>query len=165
MTTTKMTKDTTTTTTGNASLLAGRDVRDFTLAPPMMDIRGWTVLGPEGKPVGTIDRIMLDVPEEKPRYLSVTASGGVGHLLLPIGLGTLDRARKQVTFASLKVDTLKALPVLKDDVVTGEVERKVLGVVTGKPADTLTPQQWYKDPIFDATKLFGTKAAPATATA
>lgn len=162
--TTTTTKDTKITTTGNATLLAGKDVRDFTLAPPMMDIRGWAVLGPDGKPVGTIDRIMLDVTEKKPRYLSVTTAGGTGHLLLPIGLGTLDRAKKQVTFASLKVDTLKALPVLKDDVVTREVERQVVGAVTGKPVDTLAPQQWYTDPMFDAMKLFGSKT-PATATA
>ena len=77
-------------TTHSPSLIAGKDVKDFQLTAPMVDVRGWNVVGPTGQQIGTVDRIMLDRTEQKPRYLSVALPKTTEYLLLPIGLGSVE---------------------------------------------------------------------------
>ena len=114
--------------------------------------------GADGTKLGTVDRIMLDATQKKPRYLSVTLLSDKGTKLLPIGLGTIESSRKQVLLKTLKPETLKAIPVMQADVITLDVERQIFGAVTGMKAESLTPMQWYADPVFNQMQLSGTKA-------
>ncbi|MEP7381052.1 MAG: PRC-barrel domain-containing protein [Gemmatimonadota bacterium] len=147
-------------TTRDSTLLASRDVKDFTLAPPMVDVRGWNVLS-GGVKIGRVDRIMLDAREQKPRYLAVTPSDRKGHMLLPIGVGTLDRDRKQVLVQHLTPEMLKTLPMLTSDAVTRDFERSIFGAVKGAKITDQTLPQIYTDPMYDASRLFGSRVAPA----
>jgi hypothetical protein len=141
-----------------STLVAGRDVKDFTLTPSMVDVRGWEVFGPGGVKIGFVDRIMLDRTEMKPRYLRIALLERNDHLLLPIGIGTLDPAQKRLLLDSMPPETLKAIPVLAADVVTHDFERRVYGAVTGKKDTSSMPGQWYADPVFDPKNLMTAKA-------
>lgn len=136
-------------------LVAGRDVKDFQFTPPMVDVRGWDVMLSSGDKLGRVDRILLDTSERKPRYLAVTPSDRAGQLLVPIGLGSVQAEKKQVVLNNLKPETLRAIPLLKGEVITREYERELFGAVTGRKASEVTQPQWYADPLFDPTKMFG----------
>ena len=158
--------NTASTTGANASLstlIASKDVKSFSLTPPMVDVRGWSVTLSTGATVGTVDRIMLDRRDQQPRYLAVTPTSRKGHMLLPIGVGTLDREHKRVVLQHLKAEMLKTLPLLTSDVVTRDFERSVFGAVKGARITDQTLPQIYTDPLYDAARLFGAKAAPAGA--
>jgi hypothetical protein len=147
------------TNTTSSTLIAGKDVKDFQITAPMIDVRGWDVLRSDGRKLGTVDRIMLDVNEKKPRYLSVALPQTMEYLLLPIGLGSIDASKKQIKLEKLSPETLNAMPVLTDKVVTSAFEQRIYGALTGKSADKLTASERYEDPAFDPTKLFGSKSA------
>jgi len=150
---------TTPATVATSTLLAAKDVKDFKITSPMVDVRGWDVMGPGDVKLGSVDRIMLDSVEKKPRYLSVTLIDRQGqHMLLPIGLATVVPTRQQVMLSALTPEILRAIPLLGADVVTVDFERLLLGAVTGKKVTALTPEQWYADPVFDLTRMFGSKA-------
>lgn len=151
------------TNTATSTLLAGRDMKGFKLAPPMIDVRGWEVLRADGSRLGTVDRIMLDVKEKKPRYLAVVSRDRTGVMLLPIGLGTLQPANHRLILSTLPKANLLALPLLTSEVVSHDFEREVYGAVTGKPATSMPAPMWYTDPIFDPRILLGavTKAQPS----
>ncbi|MBK6487473.1 MAG: PRC-barrel domain-containing protein [Gemmatimonadetes bacterium] len=151
------TATTATSTTSNvtaSTLVSGKDVKAFNITPPMVDVRGWDVVNSTGAVVGTVDRIMLDTNDHKPRYLAVTPSDRKGHMLLPIGVGTLELAHKRIMLANLKPDMLKALPLLTSEVVTRDFERQVFSAISGKPVTEQALPQLYADPMFDATRLF-----------
>jgi hypothetical protein len=150
-----------TNTNNNSTLLAGRDVAGFSMTAPMVDVVGWTVLGPDGATLGTVNRIMLDATEKKPRYLLVKTATAKGQLLLPIGLGHLNPATKQLRLNELPVETLQKMPLVTDGPITLEFERKVYGTITGKPAQALAAPQLYKDPVFDPMQLFSSKTPVA----
>lgn len=84
-------------------------------------------------------------------------------MLLPIGVGTLDREHKRVVLQHLKAEMLKTLPLLTSDVVTRDFERSVFGAVKGARITDQTLPQIYTDPLYDAARFFGAKAAPAGA--
>jgi len=147
----------------NSTLVASRDVKDFTLTPPMVDVRGWNVALASGDTVGTVDRIMLDSRDHKPRYLAVSPTDRKGHMLLPIGAGAADRDHRRVVLRDIKPDVLKSLPLITNEVVTRDMERSIFGTVKGAKVTDQTVPQIYTDPLYDASRLFGSKGAPAGA--
>lgn len=148
-----------TNTTHSPSLIAGKDVKDFQITTPMVDVRGWNVVGPTGQVIGSVDRIMLDRSEQKPRYLSVALPKTTEYLLLPIGLGTIDQQQKRITLDTLTQDQLKALPVLRSQDVDVDFEHRVFTALKGKQDKALSASDRYSDPVFDPMKLFGSKPA------
>ena len=151
-----------TTPTTASTLLAARDVKDFTFGPGLTDVRGWDVMGPGSTKLGTVDRIMLDKQDKKPRYLSVLLPDKRGHLLLPVGVGHANSATRQVSIDALTPDVLKSLPTLTQELVTVDHERQVVGAVAGPEASRGAPAQWYALPAFDPARLFGAPRKPAS---
>lgn len=150
-------------TSSDSTLVASRDVKDFKLTPPMVDVRGWNVALSSGDTIGTVERIMLDSRDQKPRYLAVTPSDRKGHMLLPIGLGTVDRDHRRVVLREIKPEVLKSLPLLTNEVVTREMERSIFGTVKGAKITDQTVPQIYTDPLYDASRLFGGKGTHTSA--
>ncbi len=142
------------TTATTSSLMAVRDMKDFTMTPDMVDVRAWDVVGPDGTVVGKVDRIMMDTHAKHPRYLLVKLLDRGEYMLLPIGIGRLNQTKKLLLLNMLSMDTFKAIPLLSTDVVTVEMEWKVLGAVGSRKAYT-TVNEWYADPLFDATRIMG----------
>lgn len=149
--------------TTDSTLVASRDVKDFTLTPPMVDVRGWNVALSGGDTIGTVERIMLDSRDQTPRYLAVTPSDRQGHMLLPIGLGTVDRDHRRIVLRDIKPEVLKSLPLLTNEVVTREMERSIFGTVKGTRITDQTVSQIYTDPLYDASRLFGSKGTHSSA--
>lgn len=145
-----------------STLIAGKQLPDFTVSAPMTDVRGWEVYGQGNVKIGTVDRIMLDKTEKKPRYLLISLLERDGHMLLPIGLGSLDADHDRLLLNTLTPETLKAIPVLSNDIVTHDFERRVFTAVTGRN-DVDTPRQWYADAVFNPKNLMRRELQTQTA--
>ncbi|MBK6487078.1 MAG: PRC-barrel domain-containing protein [Gemmatimonadetes bacterium] len=145
-----------------STLVAGRDVEEFEVVPPMIDVRGWDVMLADGSKLGTVDRFMLHQADNKLRYLAVTPVGRAGHLLVPVGVGTVDLAARQVLLNDVHAEHVEALPTMGPGVVTREFERQVFGAVTGVEVKELALPAAYDDPMYDASELFGAKVKPVT---
>ncbi len=72
-------------------------------------------------------------------------------------------SNKRVVLEHLKPEMLKTLPLLTSDVVTRDFERSIFGVVKGAKITDQTLPQIYTDPLYDASRLFGSKAAASGA--
>lgn len=136
----------------------GGDAPPVRGTPSMFDVRGWDVVMTNGARLGTVERLIVDTAERMPRYLSVAPVGRNGSLLIPVGVGTLDPGKRQVVLHNLSAGTLEKLPLVTNGAITRELEREVFGAFTGRKASELAQPQWYADPLFDPTKLFGTPA-------
>lgn len=143
-----------------STLVAGRDVEEFEVLPPMIDVRGWDVMLADGSKLGTVDRFMLHVADNKLRYLAITPVDQKGHLLVPVGVGTINLAAKQVVLSEVQPEHVHALPMMEKGAVTRDFEREVFGAVTGVHVSALPLPEAYEDPMYDAAELFGGKLKP-----
>lgn len=97
------------------------DLSDYKVASDDPDVRGWTVVDVNDRPVGKVDNLLVDMKREKVRYLDVdldediinehhepyasSDSSGVHeyrrrdgdtHMIVPIGLARVDSSNKRV---------------------------------------------------------------------
>jgi sporulation protein YlmC with PRC-barrel domain len=136
--------------TGAATLEAGRvvplkDLKDYTVAKGDPDVRGWNVYANDGRRIGEVDELLVDVEAMKVRYLDVdldrdvlSVSGesvGIGpgaaapgarsdHVLIPIGSARLDEKEDRVVVDLLQ-SLVGGLPAYEHGPVTREYETSV----------------------------------------
>jgi len=72
---------------------------DYQVAPNETDVRGWTVVGGDGKSIGKVDDLLVDPARMKVAQLDVDIKGG-DHVHVPAGDVEIDRARREVRIAS-----------------------------------------------------------------
>jgi uncharacterized protein (TIGR02271 family) len=92
---------------------------DFKVADNYPDVRGWDVVARDGKKIGKVDDLLVDVSARQVRYLGVDLDRGLfsslfsggnhqGHVLLPMDGVQLDRNRVMVnSISSSEVDSLQ----------------------------------------------------------
>jgi len=141
-------------TAGAATLEGGRvarlkDLKDFTVAKGDPDVRGWNVYANDGRRIGEVDELLVDVQVMKVRYLDVdldrdvlSATGGAlgaspaapgtaaapgarsDHVLIPIGSAQLDEREDRV-IVDLLHTLVGGLPSYDHGPVTREYETSV----------------------------------------
>lgn len=139
--------------TTEPTLLAAREVKDFSLGAGLPDVRGWKVTGPAMRNIGTVDRIMLDSAEKKPRYLSVQLHEQKGSsVLFPIGVAVADAAQKHIALEGVGPEVLNALPNVSNAPITLDIERKIVQAFSGSKT-TGTASDWYGTPLFNSARM------------
>jgi uncharacterized protein (TIGR02271 family) len=68
---------------------------DYKVAPDDTDVRGWTVLGRDGKAIGEVDDLLIDPARMKVAELEVDIKGG-DRIHVPAQDAHIDRARREV---------------------------------------------------------------------
>lgn len=123
-----------------------KDLKDYTVAKGDPDVRGWNVYANDGRRIGEVDELLVDVEAMRVRYLDVdldrdmlsvsgaqppagsTAPGapGVksGHVLIPIGSAQLDEREDRVVVDLLHT-LVGGLPSYDHGPVTREYETSV----------------------------------------
>lgn len=137
---------------GASTLEGGRvvrlkDLKDYTVAKGDPDVRGWNVYANDGRRIGEVDELLVDVEAMKVRYLDVdldrdvlSATGGQlggaaapaatapgtrsGHILLPIGSARLDEREDRVV-VDLLHSLVGGLPSYDHGPLTREYETSV----------------------------------------
>lgn len=134
-------------TAGAATLEGGRvvrlkDLKDFQVAKGDPDVRGWNVYANDGRRIGDVDELLVDVEAMKVRYLDVdldrdvlAVSGAApgtaaapgaksDHVLIPIGSAQLDEKEDRV-IVDLLHTLVGGLPAYDHSPVTRDYETSV----------------------------------------
>jgi photosynthetic reaction center H subunit len=103
---------------------------DFRVASGDPDVRGWEVMGADGRRLGEVDELLVDTSAMKVRYLDVDLDGEVGggadrHVLVPIGYARLDREHDRVIVDELAAADLQALPTYEHAPLSRDFETSV----------------------------------------
>jgi len=139
----------------SSALASRRMVDDQPRSRPIVDVCGWEVVLADGSSLGVIDHYLFDEASNRPRYLAVAPVDREGHVLIPVGAGTLDPAHRRLRLKKQRADRLRSLPLLTSDTLTTEIECAVYEAVTGKRVSRVALPRLHGDPIFDATRLIG----------
>lgn len=107
------------------------DLEDFQVAEGEPDVRGWDVLGGDGRKLGEVDQLLIDTTAMKVRYLDVDVEDDLvesdqdRHILIPIGFARIDEDSDQVIVDNLDADRVRTFPVYDHGPVTRELEASV----------------------------------------
>ncbi|GGK84058.1 PRC-barrel domain-containing protein [Rufibacter glacialis] len=130
---------------GLARLAPLHDLKDFKVANRNLDVRGWEVIGSDGKRIGKVDDLIVDRELMKVRYLDVDVDKehvlvdtDPRHILIPIGAAQLDDDGDQV-FVGLDQMSLARFPFYRGGAVDADYEYRVMHAITS-PTDTQSQQ-------------------------
>ncbi|MBA9077590.1 MULTISPECIES: PRC-barrel domain-containing protein [Rufibacter] len=130
--------------TGAARLAPLHDLTDFKVAKQNLDVRGWEVIGANGKRIGVVDDLIVDRDLMKVRYLDIDVDKhlllpdtDLRHIILPIGAAHLDADSDQVFAPSLTESALGQFPFYRGGVVDSDYEYRVMHAIT-QPQETYT---------------------------
>lgn len=95
------------------------------------DPRGWTVVGADGKPGGTVTDLWVDRAEHVVRYYAVRTTGG-REILAPIGFANIHRRKRVIEVESISAAQFEQVPVVETPgQVTRLEEDKIMGYFGG----------------------------------
>ncbi len=114
--------------------------KNFEIADDHPDVRGWDVLGNDGTKFGSVHELIIDTKAMKVRYLDVDIykkliddKADQMHILIPIGVGILNKDDKNVIIPQLNVESLSNYPVYRREpvYVLRDYERSVRDFYAG----------------------------------
>jgi len=138
---------------------------DFEMADEQPDIVGWEVFDAAGDYIGDVDDLIFDRESLKVRYVLVDFEEDLGtehpksrHVLLPIGLVTLDEKEEEVILTEAIASDVFFLPTYKKGNISPAQEVQIRNVLTHSSTDeshvAAYDQQtndFYEHPHFDDT--------------
>lgn len=141
------------------------DLRDFEVAEGYPDIRGWRVDSADGREVGKVHDLLIDIDNMRTRYLDVrltkelAASPEDRDVLVPIGTAQIvdDGNRVRVPLSAERVGLL---PMYDHDRLTRADELEVrrhfsLGEVAAAGVAGAAARSFYDDEGYDDRRFFG----------
>ncbi len=147
---------------------------DFTVADGDPDVRGWEVLGADGRRIGEVDELLVDPRAMKVRYLDVDVDEGMAtgpgdrHVLIPVGYARLDVDRDCVRVDTLEAAALAAMPPydqgpLRRDYEASLRDRFSTGASAPAAGTAATPAGDADDPFyageaFDDRRFYGSRS-------
>lgn len=142
---------------------------DFQVADGYVDVRGWEVSSSDGRDVGRVHDLLVDLDGMRTRYLevrlhpAVAAVSGDRDILVPVGSAQITEANKRVV-VPMAADRIALLPAFdnKHLLRTHESETRrhfSLGEAAAAVAGTPAPS-FYDHEAFDDRKFFTRRPAP-----
>jgi photosynthetic reaction center H subunit len=150
-------------------------LNDFEVAEGYPDIRGWTVASTDGREVGKVHDLLIDVDQMRTRYLDVrltkelAASPGDRDVLVPIGTAQVVEG-KDVVRVPLTAERFGLLPLYDHGRLTRAHELEVrrhfsLGeaaaAAAAGAAATTAARDFYDDEGYDDRRFFGKRRRTA----
>lgn len=148
------------------------ELRDFKVAEGYTDIRGWRVEAADGKEVGRVRELLVDLDSMRTRYLEVrlnslaAAAEGDRDVLVPVGAARIaDDADKVVV--PLSYDRVSLLPPYEHPRLTRSLESELrrhfaLGeAAAATPAAAAKPAGFYDHEVYDEQRLYSGRKSPA----
>lgn len=139
------------------------ELDDFEVAEGDPDVRGWEVLAADGRKIGEVDELLVDVSAMKVRYLDVDLEEDVGgeasdrHILIPIGYARLDEEDDRIFVDSLNTTMLGGIPDYTHEPLTRDYETRLRTHYdtgfTGTAA--ATGADFYEHDIYDQNRFYG----------
>jgi hypothetical protein len=135
-----------------------RDLTDFEVADGNPDVRGWAVRGGDGHALGRVHELIVDPEALKVRYLDVELDSRFkrgkheNHILLPIGVASLDTDGDNVFVPALNGETVLNYPPYSEIQITRDYEEamlRALGLNSTREGD-----QFYELDSYDAAAFY-----------
>lgn len=135
---------------------------EYEVADKHLDVRGWKVLGNKGENIGRINELIVDTQAMKVRYLDVDVDNSLTdqkenrHVLIPIGVATIDQKDDKVLIPNLDRSMVMKCPSYSGETVTRDYEHTLL--------TTLSPDynvrsgsrdDFYNQESFNDNKFYG----------
>jgi uncharacterized protein (TIGR02271 family) len=102
---------------------------DYKVADGDPDVRGWEVIGSDGRRIGKVDNLLVDTGAMKVRYLDVDVDGDImpdrdrdRHVLVPIGRARLDGDHDHILVDAVSSTEVATLPAFTHGALTDEYE-------------------------------------------
>ena len=133
------------------------DLTDFEVADGNPDVRGWTVRGNDGQALGTVFELIVDPEILKVRYLDIELDARFqikeyeNHILLPIGVASLDADGDNVFVPALNAESVLHYPPYVEIQVTRTYETAMMRALGLKP---VPDGDFYGTPVHDATTFY-----------
>lgn len=144
----------------NDRIVPLNELSDFEVASGDPDVRGWDVVGADGRKLGAVDQLLADTGAMKVRYLDVDLADeliGTGedrHALIPIGYARLDEDHDRVVVDRLDSTRVRNLPAYGHEPVTRDYEVTVVRAWNPRHAGT---GDLYADPAYDADRFYAAR--------
>jgi sporulation protein YlmC with PRC-barrel domain len=143
------------------------DLRDFEVAEGYPDIRGWRVDSADGREVGKVHDLLIDIDNMRTRYLDVrltkelAASPEDRDVLVPIGTAQIVDDGNRVRIP-LSAERVGLLPMYDHDRLTRADELEVrrhfsLGEVAATGATGAAARAFYDDEGYNDRRFFGAR--------
>ena len=133
------------------------DLTDFEVADGNPDVRGWTVRGNDGQALGTVFELIVDPEVLKVRYLDIELDTRFkikeyeNHILLPIGVASLDADGDNVFVPALNAESILHYPPYVEIQVTRTYETAMMQALGLMP---VPDGDFYGTPVHDATAFY-----------
>ena len=133
------------------------DLTDFEVADGNPDVRGWTVRGNDGQALGTVFELIVDPEILKVRYLDIELDTRFqikeyeNHILLPIGVASLDADGDNVFVPALNAESVLHYPPYVEIQVTRTYETAMMRALGLMPVPY---GDFYGTPVHDATAFY-----------
>ena len=140
-----------------------RDLTDFEVADGNPDVRGWTVRGSDGQALGSVFELIVEPEAMKVRYLDVELDPRFrineyeNHILLPIGVASLDAEDDNVFVPALDSESVLNYPPYIEIQITREYEQAMLRAL-GIGTDAANPR-FYEQESFDTDGFYRRRAS------
>ena len=140
-----------------------RDLTEFEVADDNPDVRGWTVRGSDGQALGTVFELVVDPEALKVRYLDVELDSRFqineyeNHILLPIGVASLDADGDNVFVPALNAESVLNYPPYLEIQITRDYEEAMLRALGREPAPA--NPQFYDQDSYDTGRFYTRRAA------
>lgn len=140
-----------------------RDLTDFEVADDNPDVRGWAVRGRDGQALGVVFELIVDPEALKVRYLDVELdaryqiSEYANHILLPVGVASLDAEDDNVFVPALDAKSVLDYPPYTEIQITRAYEEamlRALGLEQPAIAD-----QFYNRDSYNADNFYSRRQA------
>lgn len=135
-----------------------RDLTDFEVADDNPDVRGWAVRGGDGHALGVVHELIVDPEALKVRYLDVELAARFkrnqheNHILLPIGVASLDTDGDNVFVPALNAETVLHYPPYSEIQITRDYEEAMLRALgIGSAAGS---ESFYERDSYDAGAFY-----------
>jgi hypothetical protein len=157
-----------------------KELKDYKVASDAPDVRGWKVLGRDGRKIGEVHDLLVDTAAMRVRYLDVgldrdllaslplvpgVAQAGSlrqhRHVLVPIGTAGLDDERDLVRIESLDAHDVAVLPpydprAFSRDYENGVRQRWDRSYVP-PPGAAVSEPEYYTGDLYDDRRFYGSR--------
>ncbi|MGV3541459.1 MAG: PRC-barrel domain-containing protein [Rufibacter sp.] len=153
--------------TGASRLAPLHNLTDYKVADHNLDVRGWEVVGADGKRLGVVDDLIVDREVMKVRYLDIDVDKhlllpdtDLRHILIPIGAAHLDDDSDQVFVSNLNEQSLGRYPFYHGGPVEADYEHRVMHAIThpgetyASTGNTAPTEDFYRQEHFNEDRFY-----------